>query len=194
MTKGQETRIKILLKSAELFMKNGFEETTFSQIAKQVKISQPALYAYFKNKMDILKNSALHSAQAGREFIDEKIDQNKPAQVRLQQYVASNLEFFNSQKILGYCLVSVYYFAASNKDVFAAYYQIQQIGINRIEHFLSQGQFEGAWQIHDKQAAAALIHSLLVGEIYKQFYFPDEKTVSDRTKGIMQAISKICRH
>ncbi len=48
------TREKILKKTEEFILKNGIEKLTISKIAKELNISQPAIYKHFKSKDELL--------------------------------------------------------------------------------------------------------------------------------------------
>ncbi len=52
----KESRADEILACADkLFLENGFEETTFSDIAKEGKMARSTIYLYFKDKNEILK-------------------------------------------------------------------------------------------------------------------------------------------
>ncbi len=51
----KEAKKKLIIKSSiKLFNKYGYENTTISQITKDVKIAKGTIYLYFKSKLDIL--------------------------------------------------------------------------------------------------------------------------------------------
>ena len=53
------TREKILGKTEEFILENGIEKLTISKIAKELNISQPAIYKHFKSKDELLTILAL---------------------------------------------------------------------------------------------------------------------------------------
>ena len=53
------TREKILEKTEQFILKNGIEKLTISKIAKELAISQPAVYKHFKSKEELLTILAL---------------------------------------------------------------------------------------------------------------------------------------
>ncbi|WP_397536386.1 TetR/AcrR family transcriptional regulator [Rummeliibacillus pycnus] len=53
-TKGTLTREKIVQTARNLFYKKGYDATSTSIIAKEVGVSEAALYKYFKGKMELL--------------------------------------------------------------------------------------------------------------------------------------------
>ena len=57
ITKDPETRRNELLDAAEdLFIKEGYEQTSVSDIVKRVNVAQGTFYYYFKSKEEILKS------------------------------------------------------------------------------------------------------------------------------------------
>lgn len=53
-TKGDLTKARIIEVAQELFFKQGYDATSTSQIAKQVGLSEAALYKHFKGKKSLL--------------------------------------------------------------------------------------------------------------------------------------------
>ncbi len=48
-------KTKIVQAAGRAFVEKGFKETTMDEIAENAGVSKPTLYAYFKNKQDILR-------------------------------------------------------------------------------------------------------------------------------------------
>jgi AcrR family transcriptional regulator len=53
----EKRKSEILEKAMDVFIDEGFENTTIQKIAKHCKVSRPILYTYFKNKRDIFNYS-----------------------------------------------------------------------------------------------------------------------------------------
>ncbi|MFA6779344.1 MAG: TetR/AcrR family transcriptional regulator, partial [Paludibacteraceae bacterium] len=49
------TREEILKKATSLFLKNGYEQTSLTDIANAVGLQKPSLYSRFKSKEDIFR-------------------------------------------------------------------------------------------------------------------------------------------
>ncbi|WP_128893830.1 TetR/AcrR family transcriptional regulator [Longirhabdus pacifica] len=56
MSKGEETKQKILQQALMLFSVKGYEETSLKDIATSVNIKAPSIYAYFKSKESLFEN------------------------------------------------------------------------------------------------------------------------------------------
>lgn len=55
LKKGEETRRRILEQGLRLFSSCGYEETSLKDIAENVKIKTPSIYAYFESKQDLFE-------------------------------------------------------------------------------------------------------------------------------------------
>ena len=53
MTKGEQTRDRIVETATQLFVNQGYHGTTTRQIAKQLNLANGAIYVHFKSKYDI---------------------------------------------------------------------------------------------------------------------------------------------
>jgi AcrR family transcriptional regulator len=62
MSRGEQTRKKILRTAATLFSQHGFKAVTMKQIAQRLKITEPAVYRHFASKELLCKAvlSSLH--------------------------------------------------------------------------------------------------------------------------------------
>lgn len=158
---------KIIISAIECFYRQGFLETTFQQIAAKAKISQPHIYNHFKNKMDLILECSKYASEIGRQFIDSSVDERKPAQERLNQYIEANLRWFLKERAYGFCIISVYYFAQTHKEMRSAFAQLVESGIGRLEILLYQYQNESRVPLSNINTTAKIIHDILIGEIYK---------------------------
>ena len=66
------TRQKILNAAADLFVQQGFENTSITQIIERADIVKGTLYQHFKTKMDLL---VVLSRQGGTEKVQQLIDE-----------------------------------------------------------------------------------------------------------------------
>jgi AcrR family transcriptional regulator len=170
MNKGEITKIKIIETAIVLFYKKGLSEVTFSQIAAEAELTQPALYKYFENKVVLLSDCCLHSANKGRDYIASKI---KPMDLPLEQiksYVMANLSWFHRNRPEAYALLSMFYFAHSSHSMNEIKNKIEQAGLDNIAVLIRQSYGVKEYDIEIIKHQARLIHSMLVGEIFKTFY------------------------
>ena len=74
MKPSADRKAQILVASAELFSRKGYEKTSMKDIADQVGISKPALYHHLKSKHELLytiMNDLMEFGIAGLEKIDQ---------------------------------------------------------------------------------------------------------------------------
>lgn len=158
---------EILHSAREYFYKYGFEETTFAQIAKDVGITQPALYAHFRNKMDLLKFVIVDSAEVGREFISSRVPSKAGALDQLLAYASANLDFFHSQKSHAHAIRALYYFSGSSAELDQLLSQVNAVAIDKIRALIAQVGDQGATPASTAEPIAHAVHSLLVGDCYR---------------------------
>ena len=149
------------------FLKSGFEETTFQQIAKILKVSQPAIYTYFKNKMDLLATAAIRSAEKGRLFIESKVNPKEPAAIRFRQYLKANFDFFNESKKDAFSISAIYWLGQTNPTLMKIYQTMQAASHERFEVLLLQISYERGLKLRNSAHLAQLIQSCMIGELYK---------------------------
>lgn len=78
-TKGTLTKDKIIQTARNLFYKKGYDATSTAKIAKEVGLSEAALYKHFKGKMELLlatvkpKILTFHEEEYYRDLSDQKL-------------------------------------------------------------------------------------------------------------------------
>jgi AcrR family transcriptional regulator len=154
----------------ECFLKEGFEETTFKQIAKVLGVSQPAIYTYFKNKMDILAFGAMRSAATGWAFIESKVNPNEKAAKRMRQYLQANFEFFRVSRKDAFAISSIYWLGQSNPVLLSVYQAMQKASHDRFETLLLHISHERGQKLKNSAHLARIIQSCMIGELYKLMY------------------------
>jgi AcrR family transcriptional regulator len=164
----------ILAHTAALFYAKGFENVTFSDVAKKVGISQPALYAYVDHKMDLLQQVCLWSAAKGRDFIDAQLNPRSRALENLKLYVEANLNFFFEHKVDSHSVLALYYFGATSAPLRALYKATREAALNRLGTFLIQAQNENVLQRGCEKTVTQPLHTLLIGYCYRSIYAEDK--------------------
>lgn len=154
----------------DCFLKVGFEETTFKQIAKILGVSQPSIYTYFKNKMDLLAFGAMRSAATGRAFIESKVNPNEKAAKRMRQYLQANFEFFRHSRKDAFAISSIYWLGQSNSLLQNVYQAMQTASHDRCETLLLHISHERGKKLKNSAHLARIIQSCMIGELYKLMY------------------------
>jgi AcrR family transcriptional regulator len=89
-----ETRKIILQAASDLFIKNGFEGVSISQIAKKAEINQSLIYHYFESKEELWKSvkNTFVDTYVNKENV--KFDIKNGLEYTLRQIVYSRFEFY----------------------------------------------------------------------------------------------------
>ena len=99
-SKGEELRQRIVAAADELFYQQGYENTSFSDIADAVGISRGNFYYHFKSKDEILKaviDTRVADFEAALNEWDKKITDPKQ---RLNHYI--DMQLRNQQNIISH--------------------------------------------------------------------------------------------
>ena len=88
MVKKENSVRSIIIKTAnELFYQNGYEETSFTQIAEKAKISRGNFYHHFKTKEDILHAIVDYRLADVTSTLNEWTETYKTPKERIQRYM-----------------------------------------------------------------------------------------------------------
>lgn len=117
MKKGEKTKRRILEQGLKLFSSYGYEETALKDIAENVNIKTPSIYAYFESKQDLFEQIVSFVIEDYLEFIEQ------------QSYVIKD---FSIEKKLYHILVELNkYYYMNDKGVF-----LKRYGIYPPENFI----------------------------------------------------------
>ena len=93
-----DTKEKIINAAKNLFSKYGYRAVSMSEIAKEVKITKPALYYHFKNKREIYLETIQKSFEALLERLDSPIRLKTGFEERFRALLTAYLEFSLKEK------------------------------------------------------------------------------------------------
>jgi AcrR family transcriptional regulator len=185
------TRDELIKVAIQLFHEQGAHWVSFQQIAKKVRISQPAVYKHFEDKDDLMRACILSSAQSGRAIIDDHVAQKKSIKDKLRAYLEGNLLWVEKKPAETAIVVSMYYFSVNSAPIHDVMDLIHQQSLNRLLVHLEQGNQEKVWKIKDGLAIARALHDLLMGEVIKAVHFPKEMNFEKRSQLLWMAASKL---
>lgn len=94
----EEKRDELAQQAFDIFMKNGYENTTLSLIVKELKISKGALYHYFTTKEACANAAAALCSQDCYEKVVCKIDDNFPAETNFKNLILSCSSLFQDNE------------------------------------------------------------------------------------------------
>jgi len=93
-----EERQKIIIDEAiNIIHDGGYESLSIRELAKRVKISEPAIYRHFLNKEDIVLGILNRISDFDQSLI-ESIDKKKTAKEKLDEFICFHFEFLAKNK------------------------------------------------------------------------------------------------
>lgn len=102
MAKGLETKDRIIEEARKLFAEKGFNGTTTAEIAKQVGVTDAALYKHFKGKQELFISCILPVIEAGLEATMPEVENAKDLKSLIRtmmrnriNMIHDNLDSFN---------------------------------------------------------------------------------------------------
>ncbi len=129
-----KTKEKAIIEAAkERFAHFGFSKVTMEEIASDVDLGKASLYYYFPTKEDLFKAVISLEQNQLTENIEELLRKNKPASLKLREYVKLRMKFFRNLINLGTLSVHSYFDTKSViKEVFIDFEKIELALIERI--------------------------------------------------------------
>ncbi|WP_461828824.1 TetR/AcrR family transcriptional regulator [Aquifex sp.] len=91
--KRSSTREKILEVALKLFSRKGFKETTIKDIAREVGITEGAIYRHFTSKEEIINNLLREITEELRQELFESIEKGESDKERLNNIIDALLEY-----------------------------------------------------------------------------------------------------
>jgi len=90
VTPGTDEKRERILKAAEqLFATQGYANTTLEQIVRELGVSKPFVYYYFRNKQEIFETLSWRAAVACFTVLDFSADDARPAHVKVARGLES---------------------------------------------------------------------------------------------------------
>jgi AcrR family transcriptional regulator len=91
-------RHEIFARTADVFVRRGFRETSMREIAEACGMSKSSLYDYFKTKEEILLWAVEDEIADLTDAAQQIVEQQAPATTRLRQVMRNHLEYLLSRK------------------------------------------------------------------------------------------------
>jgi len=166
LTKEDVIRDFILRKSEELFIKNGYEETSMDMIARACDLSKPTLYNYFKGKNELFLGVHVRHHERMNGVILDLLKQDKdPAAV----------------------LESIFDATARNYGEHRDFLKIFNLECHHLSHESLAEHID--WSISNRREMSAVIgrflEKIVQPEVKKRF---DIETMSTLLLGIFEAL------
>lgn len=195
-SKGEKTKENILLIALKLFARRGVQNISFKEIADELSITQAALYKYFKNKDDLLKEAIILAAEQGRAFFlpAEGNDSVLRADNALAYYVRRNIEWAQKSAPYNVAFLSLHYFATQIPGIKKLHHDINHMRHQRIGEIVKMGIDEGIWSTTKEMSPLVTsIHNMLLGEMLEAYNKSGRESVESRSARITTNLLAIIR-
>lgn len=193
MRKGEATRRRILVEALQLYSEKGVQNTPFQEIADKIGITQAALYKYFNNRDELLKEAVLLAGEEGREFfkIDPKQEAKMSEKEKFFHHVKMNIEWAQNGKPTNVGFLSLHYFASQIKVIGEVHTEVMNLRVNRFKSYLQSLQKEENLKIDNINSLAVSIHNMLLGEMLEAYNHSGNETVKKRSERIFTNILRM---
>lgn len=136
-----ENKSEVIINSAvKIFVRDGFDKASISDIAQEAGISKGTIYLYFANKEDLIEKSFWHCHQLDADACDKGLENYKSSMEKL-----INRAYNSIQWALSYPLESKLerlYFASPNSG-YRRRYTSQYLHFERIDAIVKDGISSG---------------------------------------------------
>ena len=177
------TRIKLKEAAMKLFGEKGYDGTALSEIAKEVGVKTPAIYAFYENKEDLFMTVFREAMQSYNTFIQELSEEQQALNTRdsLFRVLQRQYEFYQESPepslfALRYLLFPPPFL---HETIEKAFLQSDELLTQIITGFIEQGLQKG--EIRD-QPAQLLVDSFLnvMDGLCMQYFYYASKEVYER--------------
>ncbi|MEK5438901.1 TetR/AcrR family transcriptional regulator [Paenibacillus sp. FSL R5-0744] len=169
------TKNKLKEVAMRLFGEKGYEGTALSEIAKEVGVKTPAIYAFFENKEDLFMTVFREAMQSYNTYIQELSEEQKvlSAQESLRGILSRQYEFYQkspeaSKIVLRYVVFPP---AFLKETIEEAFLESDAMLTKSIEQFISKGMEEGVIRDQSVQLLADAFLNLMDGLSMQYFYY-----------------------
>ncbi|MEK5177222.1 TetR/AcrR family transcriptional regulator [Paenibacillus odorifer] len=169
------TKNKLKEVAMRLFGEKGYEGTALSEIAKEVGVKTPAIYAFFENKEDLFMTVFREAMQSYNTYIQELSEEQKvwSAQESLRGILSRQYEFYQkspeaSKIVLRYVVFPP---AFLKETIEEAFLESDAMLTKIIEQFILKGMEEGIIRDQSVQLLADAFLNLMDGLSMQYFYY-----------------------
>ncbi|HDS1125397.1 TPA: TetR/AcrR family transcriptional regulator [Stenotrophomonas maltophilia] len=154
-TKPAETRQEELMDAAQaLFLSQGVEATTVSDIVAAADVAKGTFYTYFASRSEILQALAQRYTRHFIEDVDQAVQQHPAADgvARLRAWIRANIEIYvRTHAVHDVVFAHHHHHQRGNAERNAIQQQLLSI--------LETGMTAGLWQLPSPQVTASLIYA-----------------------------------
>ena len=152
-------RERIVAAAVELFYKQGYSKTTLDQVASELQVTKPVIYAHFNSKNDLLAEICSRAITLAHESLNRVMAQDTSVTERLETVVSDFLTaVLNHQPHAMIYSREEKELAQEDRDAINA---LRRDFDHRLIELLSQGVTAGEFQAEDVQLTALAIGGIV---------------------------------
>lgn len=180
------TREKIIEAAKRLYAEYGYEGMTMKQIAKEVGIKAPSIYAFFDSKADIflhIYQDTIHRHLQLAEAFSNENHSHRTVKEQLEELVYSIVKFQYAESMQMKIYIRMLLFPPNglNVDLKEKLIEIEKIEISMFAKIFKRGMENGEIKEGDHHAIAVSFLCMLDG-IFWQMQRHDETTFNHQLK------------
>lgn len=161
MINRRSTKYKIVSVATQMFFEKGIEKTTFKNIADQLNITQPAIYAHFKNKQDIIFHCIDTAFLELQDYLEQKLNVQLGTKERLFNFLFHYFNWAQSQPAQFFILNLINSYADQDPRAKQLIVKLIMSELEHIESILESGLKENIWTFENQRTLSHLIQSML---------------------------------
>ncbi len=169
------TRNKLKEVAMRLFGEKGYEGTALSEIAKEVGVKTPAIYAFFENKEDLFMTVFREAMLSYNTYIQELSEEQKvlSAQESLRGILDRHYQFYQQSPEAGKIVLRYVVFppAFLKETIEEAFLESDAMLTKIIEQFISKGMEEGVIRDQSVELLVDAFLNLMDGLSMQYFYY-----------------------
>jgi AcrR family transcriptional regulator len=161
----EERRLELIETAERLFFRRGFDETTVSDIVKELNVAQGTFYCYFKSKDDVLAAVIHRSIAQGVEKLRATIDRpSLDAGERLSRMVSGMLSEYSGRSKLALYMQKESNAGIHQKSVIEVVSRVTPL----FEEVIRDGNHTGDFTVEHPTEMASLLVGILVHIFHNQ--------------------------
>jgi len=189
MSKSDLTRHKIFEGAIECIAKNGFEQSSFTEIAKKTKVNRTLVTYYFGTKKKLIQELVKYAIRSGQIFTQQYLSKNSSSADLIEQYINATFQWYEDYPLHAYFLLLSFQRSYYDKDVQNIVAEMIEMARYRIQEMIKKyypanPDLTALW--------ADQLHSALLGFLLTNFaYF--KKDTQEYKKQCVSLAKKIMK-
>lgn len=173
------TKQKLKEAAMRLFGEKGYDGTALSEIAKEVGVKTPAIYAFYENKEDLFMTVFREAMDSYNTYVQELSGEKKKlgAKESLLRVLARQYEFYQRHREESVLVLRYVVFppAFLKETIEKAFLNSDELLTSIIEQFILQGMEEGSIPDQSLQPLVDAFLNVMDGLAMQYFYYTSKE-------------------